>query len=279
MKKLGIVIVNWNSLKYTLEFSNAFKKLRPQGSILVVVNNSPEDNEKLSKISSDTVIVLNTNGNLGYAGGLNRGIKYLQKDKRVDWYLLINNDVKLTKDFINDLLQVTDTNTIYSPVIVNMHDDIVQNTGGDMRIFIGGTVNLNKGKHFEKIIRKTPDFLSGCCLFMHKNVVEKVGEMDEFYESYYEDIDYSFRARRKGVKLEVLWNTKLRHHHSMSTKNISGYKDFLITRNSIWFAQKDLSFPRKQIFVFFGILVGFFYVLPRPRNLPFYFRGVKEGLL
>lgn len=279
MKKIGIVITNWNSLKYTLGFIKDFKRLRPQGSTLVIVNNSPEDNTRLLKEKSKIITIINTDKNLGYAGGLNQGILYLKDKTEVDWFMLMNNDVKLTKEFFADLLKLENQNTIYSPVIINVEDDIVQNTGGKLVLYYGGTLNLNKGNQFQEMVKAEPDFLSGCCLFMNRKVIEKVGELDEFYESYYEDVEYSFRARKKGIKLEVLWDTPLRHYHSMSTKNISGYKDFLITRNSLWFARKDLIFPRKYIFIFFAVVIGFFWVLPRPKNLPFYFKGVIKGLL
>lgn len=278
LKKIGIVITNWNSLKYTLDFIKAFNRFRSQGSNLVIVNNSPEDNQKLLKEKSQTVKIINTNKNLGYAGGLNQGIRQLLQDGKTDWFLLMNNDVKLTKKFFDDLLEVKDENTIYSPVILNVENDIVQNTGGKLVLHYGGAINLNKGSQFQEIVKIEPDFLSGCCLFMNRKVIEKVGELNELYESYYEDVDYSFRARKEGIKLEILWDTPLRHYHSMSTKNISGYKDFLITRNSLWFARRDLAFSRKQIFIFFAVVIGFFWVLPRPKNLPYYFNGVIKGL-
>lgn len=279
MKKLGIVIVNWNSLKYTLGFIKTFENLELSNSSIVVVNNSPEDAEKLEKLKSRSVHLIDTNKNLGYAGGLNKGIRYLLEKTDSEWLLLINNDVELTKELFNGFDKLQDRNTISSPVIINMNNDIVQNTGGGIRLYLGGTVNLNKGVEFRKIKRTDPDFLSGCCMYMHKDVIKKTGYFDEEYGSYFEDVDFSFRARRNGVRLQIMWDTVLRHYHSMSTKNISGYKDFLITRNSLWFAKKDLSFPKKQIFIFFAIVVGFFWVLPRMKNLPFYFKGVKEGLL
>lgn len=278
MKKLGIVIVNWNSLKYTLEFIKTFESLKLSKSFIIIINNSPKDNQKLDELRSESIRLVNTNENLGYAGGLNKGIKYLLENTDSEWILLVNNDVKLTQELFYAFDNLEDKNTIYSPVIVNTNDDIVQNTGGGIRVYLGGTINLNKGVEFNKIKKLDPDFISGCCMYMHKDVIKKVGYFDEEYGSYFEDVDFSLRAKEKGIKLQILWDTMLRHYHSMSTKNISGFKDFLITRNSLWFARRDLKFPKKQIFMFFAVVVGFFSILPRPKNLPFYFRGVIKGL-
>lgn len=278
MNKIGVVTVNYRSLKYTLQFVEGISK-SIKDYLLIVVNNSPEDTRKLKEIESKNVVLLNSEKNSGYSGGLNLGLKYLQKNTNCEWYLIGNNDVIIDDEFVSEIGKLTDKNTIYSPVIMNVGNDIVQNTGGDIGILYGGTINVNKGKHITEIKKVQPDFLSGCFLYFHKDALDKVGYFDEDYESYFEDVDFSMRAKKNGVNIEVVWDWKLRHYHSMSTKDNTGKKDFLIARNAICFAKKDLSGINKYLFIFFSILVGFFWVLPRPKNLPYFFRGVKAGLL
>lgn len=278
MNKIGTIIVNWNSLQFTLDFLEMYRNSHIKGDQLVLVNNSPEDNDEVLKIKEKYIKVINTNKNLGYAGALNKGMNYLDKED-IDWILLINNDVKIDSKFIERLRSLKDRNTIYSPVITNHDSDIVQNTGGKLVLLYGGTINLNKGVQIQDIKKVDPDFLSGCCLFFHKEVLEKVGYLDESYGSYYEDVEWCFRAREKGVSLEVLWDLTLPHYHSMSTSNNSGFKDYLIAKNSIKFAKSDLNKFNASVFIFFSMLTGFFWVLPRPKNLPYFFRGVKDGLL
>lgn len=278
MKPIGVVTVNYRSLKYTFEFAEAIGKTL-DNHLLVIVNNSPEDADKLKKLESKHIVIINSERNVGYSGGLNLGMEYIIQKTQIEWLLIGNNDVIITDEFIKKLSGLTDENTIYSPVIMNVNDDIVQNTGGNVGILYGGTINVNKGKNFSEIKRVQPDFLSGCFLFFHKAVIEKVGLFDEEYESYFEDVDFSMRARRKGVRLEIVWDWILRHYHSMSTKHNSGEKDYLIARNAIYFAKKDLTSIRKYVFIFSAIVIGFFWVLPRPKNLPFYFKGIMKGLL
>lgn len=278
MKPIGVVTVNYRSLKYTFEFAEAIGKTL-DNHLLVIVNNSPEDADKLKKLESKHIVIINSERNVGYSGGLNLGMEYIIQKTQIEWLLIGNNDVIITDEFIKKLSGLTDENTIYSPVIMNVNDDIVQNTGGNVGILYGGTINVNKGKNFSEIKKVQPDFLSGCFLFFHKAVIEKVGLFDEEYESYFEDVDFSMRARRKGVRLEIVWDWILRHYHSMSTKHNSGEKDYLIARNAIYFAKKDLTSIRKYVFIFSAIVIGFFWVLPRPKNLPFYFKGIMKGLL
>lgn len=278
MKQIGVVTVNYRSLKYTLQFAKAIEKSL-DNFFLVIVNNSPEDKDKLKRLESRNVRVIDSKGNIGYSGGLNLGMKHILGETKIEWLLIGNNDVIIDDTFVEKLAELTDQNVIYSPVIMNVNDDIVQNTGGNIGIIYGGTINVNRGKHISEIKRIQPDFLSGCFLYFHKTVIEKVGFFDEEYESYFEDVDFSMRARKKGVELKVVWDWILRHFHSMSTKHNSGEKDYLIARNAIYFAKKDLTSLRKYVFILSSIVIGFFWVLPRPRNLPFYFRGVMKGLL
>lgn len=278
MKQIGVVTVNYRSLKYTFEFAEAIGKTL-DNYLLVIVNNSPEDADKLKKLESKNIVIINSQRNVGYSGGLNIGMEYIIQKTQIDWLLIGNNDVIITDEFIKKLSELTDENTIYSPVIMNVKDDIVQNTGGNVGILYGGTINVNKGKNLSEIKKVQPDFLSGCFLFFHKVVIQKVGLFDEEYESYFEDVDFSMRAMRKGVRLEIVWDWTLRHYHSMSTKHNSGEKDYLIARNAIYFAKKDLTSIRKYVFIFSAIVIGFFWVLPRPKNLPFYFKGIMKGLL
>lgn len=278
MKQIGVATVNYNSLKYTLQFAKAIEKSL-DNFLLVIVNNSPGDKDKLEKLESRNVRVIESKGNIGYSGGLNLGMKYILAETKIEWMLIGNNDVIIDDDFVKKLDELTDQNVIYSPVIMNVNDDIVQNTGGNIGIIYGGTINVNRGKHIAEIKKRQPDFLSGCFLYFHKAVIEKVGFFDEEYESYFEDVDFSMRARKKGIELRVVWDWILRHYHSMSTKHNSGEKDYLIARNVIYFAKKDLAGLRKYIFILSAIVIGFFWVLPRPKNLPFYFKGVMKGLL
>ena len=278
LKQIGVVTVNYRSLDYTLQFVQSVGKTL-DNYLLVIVNNSPEDADKLKKLKNKNVVIINSKGNIGYSGGLNSGMKYIIENTKIDWLLIGNNDVIITSEFVEKLPKLSDQNTIYSPVIMNVEDDIVQNTGGNVGIIYGGTININKGKLISEIKKVQPDFLSGCFLYFHKSILDKVGYFDEEYESYFEDVDFSMRARKKGVKLEIVWDWLLRHYHSMSTKHNSGEKDYLIARNAIYFAKKDLTSLKKYVFILSSIVIGFFWVLPRPKNLPFYFKGVISGLL
>ena len=153
MKQIGVATVNYNSLKYTLQFAKAIEKSL-DNFLLVIVNNSPGDKDKLEKLESRNVRVIESKGNIGYSGGLNLGMKYILAETKIEWMLIGNNDVIIDDDFVKKLDELTDQNVIYSPVIMNVNDDIVQNTGGNIGIIYGGTINVNRGKHIAEIKKR-----------------------------------------------------------------------------------------------------------------------------
>ena len=210
---IGIVTVNWNGYEMSLNLTQQILESTFQDFRLVIVNNSPGENNKFdegSAFNDQRIEVIHTRKNIGYAGGLNIGIKALLLFSDIDSFLLLNNDIEFSRDFINQIFaSCVERDKIYAPIILYGGTERVQNTGGKIVIWIGGTINLNKNKPLERIRKKQPDFLSGCILFLHRDVVEKVGSFDESFESYYEDVDYCLRARDNAIGLEILWDLKL----------------------------------------------------------------------
>ena len=277
---IGIVTVSWNGYEMSVNLARQVLENNYKDFSLVIVNNSPNENNKFDgdgTFNDNRIKVIHTQRNIGYAGGLNVGVKALLPSSTIDHFLLLNNDVEFPENFINQMLiSCVDNHKIYAPLILYRDSGLVQNTGGNIVIWVGGTINLNKNKSLPKIKKIQPDFLSGCILFLHREVIEKVGYFDERFQSYYEDVDYCIRARDKGIGLGVLWNIKAKHFHSFSTRKQNEYKTYLLNRNQILFANKHLKSSSKLIFIMAATLRGLIVSIFR-NQVKFYFRGIREG--
>lgn len=278
---IGIVTVNWNGYEVTDNLVTQILGNTFQDFQLIVVNNSPDEISKFdqnSKFKDERIEIIHSQKNVGYSGGLNLGIKSLLLIPEISHFLLMNNDVEIEKDFIYQLLtKGNEDNKIYAPLILNQNTELVQNTGGNIYLWLGGGINLNKNVPITKIEKKQPDFLSGCILFLRREIIEKVGLFDEDFGSYYEDVDLCFRAKAIGVEIEILWDIKARHFHSYSTKGNNKFKVYLLNRNQIIFAKKHLSPLPRIIFITAAIVRGFLANLFSNR-FSIYIKGVKEGL-
>src|SRR5258708_37168408 len=117
MSKIFIVILNWNQPELTIDCVESLQKIKVdknQEIKIVIVDNGSSDNSvalfrKLhpKKLSLE---VMETNSNLGFAGGNNIGINYALH-KNADYVMILNNDtivdpnllVSLTKNMDKDL--------------------------------------------------------------------------------------------------------------------------------------------------------------------------------
>jgi hypothetical protein len=255
------ILVNWNKFNETQFVSNLLLNTNYPNLNIVISNNNPQHNKKTVDFANKfkKIHYINNNKNIGYSGGINKAIKFSFKNIKSQFFLILNTDVSFDKNFLKNLSKNNRKDTIYSPVVLYEGTKLIQNTGGKLSIITGGTININKNKQKKFMKKIQPDFLSGCCLFFHNSIIKNIGFFYEPFESYYEDVDFCFRAVKKNFKLKIIWDQFLYHKHSSSTRNNKMYKSYLIIRNSIIFAQKNLKSPIKYLFIFNSIVTNFLY--------------------
>ena len=106
-------------------------------------------------------------------------------------------------------------------------------------------------------------FLTGCALFLPRLAVEEIGFLDEAFFLYYEDADYSERARAKGFSLYVIPNAKVTHSEE-SIHNPK--KTYHLVFSGLLFFSKHT----KGLFSFYQAIYG---ILRRQKNRWDLFRG------
>ena len=213
--------------------------------IIIVDNNSSEaDSVKLESIINNGINVIFLNTNLGFSGGNNTGIK-IALEQNVDFILLLNNDTTVEKDFLEILLnkfQTDESIGIVAPQI-NYYDEPnkIWSAGGKIsKLRASGFALTNKMENELKKKDRNVDFVSGCCMLIKKEVIEKVGLFDENYFLYLEDTDLCCRARAEGYKILVTHDTKIYHKVSGSTKIcFSTTPLYYTTRNRLYFIKKN----------------------------------------
>ena len=145
------------------------------------------------------IVVDNSKTNLGFARGVNVGIREALK-KGAEAVLLLNQDTKVEKDFLFSLLE--NPADIVGPVIKFRR-------GGKWVYDFGGRINwwLGRNKHIEKFsifnFQFSIDYVSGCAMMIRRGVFEKIGLFDERYFLYFEDADFCLRAKKAGFKIAI----------------------------------------------------------------------------
>jgi GT2 family glycosyltransferase len=211
---------------------------------VIVDNNSANDEaEKLEKIYEGKAHIIKCKENLGFAGGNNVGIQYALENE-ADYILLLNNDTKVSSDFLEILVnkyQSTDKAGIVAPRI-NYYDEpqkIWTDGGYISRMRGSGFAYSDKLETEADSSDKTVTFVSGCCMLISKDVLQEVGLFDEKYFLYTEDTDLCQRIINKGYKILVSPQSVIFHKISSSTKNRNTAQPlYYTTRNRLYFTKK-----------------------------------------
>ena len=256
MKKVFVSIINYNNPKDTIECLESINNLKTDKidlNVVVIDNASEEKLELKENFLKDISLKLIFNcKNLGFSGGHNLGIKYAIS-KNADYVVILNNDTILDANLIGELVKAASEDLkigIVSPKIYfakgsEFHKErykkedlgkVIWYAGGkmDWKNVIGehlGVDEVDKGQFDEK--RKV-DFASGCCMLIKKEVFEKIGYFDERYFLYYEDNDFSQRAKSKGYEIIYAPRAILWHKNAGSVGGSgSSLQDYYITRNRL----------------------------------------------
>jgi len=141
-------------------------------------------------------VINNNKKNLGYAYGINRGLKKGLKEG-AEIFLITNPDISLRGLTKDDLLEAGRYLDIWG---------LAMKQKG--KIYFGG--EIDKWRMSGGLIDERPknkiaevDYVSGSLMFVKRKVVEKIGFFDESYFMYYEDVDYCLRARKAGFKVGI----------------------------------------------------------------------------
>lgn len=101
MPKIGLVILNYNDYKTTIELCNKIKNYDSIYKIVIVDNLSTDDSFiNLKTLESYKIDVIKTDKNGGYSYGNNYGAFYLIDRYKIDILFIANPDVEFDNDFI-----------------------------------------------------------------------------------------------------------------------------------------------------------------------------------
>ena len=258
MNKIGLVILHFNNLDLTEDCLESARQLEDKNFKIevIVVNNNPLENIDFLKKKFPEFIFLKTNKNLGYAGGNNFGIKRALKNG-ADFVLILNNDTFFDKKLIIELFKAAKVNKqagilgskIYFAPGCEFHRQryqekdrgkVIWYAGGlvDEKIMVSshrGVDEIDKGQ-FNSIT--ATDFVTGCAMFVKREVFERIGFFDERYFLYYEDTDFSQRAKRAGYKIIFVPTAKVWHANAGSSEVGGKIHDYYMTRNRMLFGFK-----------------------------------------
>src|SRR5579862_299710 len=241
--RITILILNWNGKTDTLQCLESLGRLTyPCNEIVVVDNASGDDSVATIAARFPNVTVLQSGGNLGFAGGNNVGLRHVLASSS-DFVLLLNNDTQVAPDLLERLLDVVaahgDRTTVGAVTLSVERPEAVQ---------FGGATWEPAAFHFRWLHGKLDDpayaaemiesdYIQGSAMFIPVAALREMGLFDERYFLVYEDTDWCYRARARGYKCWVSTRARIWHKESPSFGGKNALYVYFATRNRLLWAR------------------------------------------
>jgi GT2 family glycosyltransferase len=255
-KKVAVVVLNWNGKKWLEKFlPNVVKNSSSQISeVYVADNDSTDDSIAWVENNLPHVKIIQNGNNQGYAGGYNQALKNII----ADYFVLLNSDVEVSKNWIEPVLSIfqRDKNIAACQPKILSHTEknkfeYAGGAGGFIdrigypfcrgRIFDSIEIDKQQYEQEEEIF-----WASGCCLFIKRERFIEVGGLDTDFFAHMEEIDLCWRLKNKNYSIYYCPSSVVYHVGGGTLNAINPQKTYLNFRNNLYLLTKNL--PSKFFF-------------------------------
>lgn len=197
----------------------------------------PEAETRLAAVPPEQRLVLVTIGqNLGFAGGMNVGIRYACA-LGADYVWLINNDTVVAPDALAALLKAAagrPRSGLLGPLELDyFKPQRVVDSVGVVRPWRGVIGGAARNLQLNEQGCASAELLSGFCVLARCEAIHAVGFMDDRFFLYCEDTEWCLRMRLRGWDLLHVAAARVWHKGSQSTGWGSPLMYYYTTRNQL----------------------------------------------
>jgi len=262
--QIAVVVLNWNGIQDTIAcLDSLLLQSHPNYKIIVIDNGSVDNSvsvlEKYTAQHTDKVELIVNPKNLGFAGGVNTGIRWALKNN-YDAVGLFNNDAVADKGWLAHLASGLDNDKvgISTSLLLHEHGKTIDSTGEFYSIW-GLPFPRNRG---ENTVFASSDGLvfgaTGGATLYKSEILNEIGLFDEDFFAYYEDVDISFRAQLAGWKVAYNSEAIAYHKQGATSKKIPGFAVYQTFKNLPLLFLKNVP---QRLLMPIGIRFYFAYIL------------------
>lgn len=271
IERISVIVPSWNGMDSLGACLDSLLNQSLAAKIIVVENASTDGSLEFLHDNYPSVEILEQTKNLGFAGGVNAGIRRAveQGDQFV---ALFNNDAVADKNWLAKLAEYLDK----SPECGIAASKILSSVGE--KIDSTGECYTNWGLPFPRgrgegdgtqYDKQTEVFgASGGASLYRVKMLEEIGLFDEDFFAYYEDVDLSFRAQLAGWKVSYVPGSIVYHETGTTSSKIKGFTTYQTMKNLPVLLWKNV--PRRYLFT-----IGWRFFLAHSL---FFGRAVSGGL-
>jgi len=272
--KTAVIVLNWNNKKDTSICLRSLEKLQ-EVEVVLVDNGSTDDSVGYFQENFPNCTLLQTDYNLGYAGGNNVGISYALK-QGFDYILILNNDTTVAPDILSHFLATFEKHPnagiLGGKIYLMDRPDFFDHFGGfwKKRKVDFEYVGFHQREDHTSFETTQPlDYICGASMMVRREVFEAIGLLDPRFFLFCEETDFCFRARKAGFDVLFCPQAKIWHKGSASFTGGKPQATYFQWRNRLLWIEKNFTgWERAYYFAtLFGKHLPFFYSLKSLRSL------------
>jgi GT2 family glycosyltransferase len=241
MGSAWIVIVNYRTAELAMDCLRALSSQKTDlggGRVLVIDNDSGDGSvdylnsaiERENWLDWAGVMPLDHNG--GFAFGNNAGIRVaLSSANHVDYVMLLNPDTVARPNAVKSLIEFMDAHPK-----VGIAGSLLENTEGGVEcsahcmhsplseLESGARLGFLSRLLYRYRVSPPPsgeahscDWVSGASMMVRRAAIERVGQMDDGYFLYFEEVDFCWRIKRAGWEIWYVPQSRVMHLEGAST--------------------------------------------------------------
>lgn len=231
--KLGVIIVTYNRLELLKECIEACINQTYKFSKILIINNASTDgtDKFLNEITYDNIEIINSDENLGGAGGFYLGVKNI-KECDLDYILLIDDDAIIDENYNEEIVKNIEKNNnsilAYSGTVKTNNQIQYEHRQHLHKNF---EVSNSLQKEYENEFFDY-ELASFCGLYVSMDLINKIGLPRKDFFIWFDDTEYSLRIN-KFSKIRNVNNAWLNHKTTISKTSGYNWKSYYGLRNTV----------------------------------------------
>ena len=255
MKKVSVVILNWNGVGMLQKFLPKVVEYSVNQGVEICVADNASTDESVSYLQANfpNVRLIVLDKNYGFAEGYNRALEHVE----AEYVVLLNSDVEVTPHWLEPLVEYMDAH----PEVAACQPKIRSERNKEYFEYAGAAGGyLDKygypfcrGRIFDVVEKDEGQYdtvssvfwATGAALFIRLKDYWEAGGLDGRFFAHMEEIDLCWRLRSRGRGIVCIPQSVVYHVGAATLKKENPRKTFLNFRNNLLMLYKNL--PEKEL--------------------------------
>ena len=233
LPRASVVIPTWNgcALLRAAMASLGAQTFRDFEAV-VVDNGSTDGTADMLRSEFPDAVVVSFPENRGFAVAVNAGVRAA----RGRYVALLNNDAEAEPDWLSALVAALDARpdvgSVASKMLTVRDPGVVDSVGAAMGLF---AYDIGRGARDGAPFASGRELLCPCAgaAAYRREVFDTVGDFDEAFFAWFEDVELGIRAQLAGFKCWFEPAARVRHHAHATAAQLSVPKTVFMVRNAL----------------------------------------------